>query len=127
MSVLFTEVDDAATPLMQGNAGSNPGALQRMVASRCMIRAALGASKLEVGRLVFMELVWLIFPGMVLGGVGCIFLANLQTPMLYGIGRYDFAASAGAVLVVLGIGLADSSHPVGKAVMADPISALREE
>jgi predicted permease len=91
------------------------------------IRTALGASRINVGRLMIQELAWLVLPGLVLGGAGGLLLAKLLTPMLYGIGRYDFEAWAGAVLVVLAIGTAAASHPVSKAMTADPSSVLREE
>jgi predicted permease len=91
------------------------------------IRVAVGAQRSDVGRLMIGELAGILAPGLVLGGIGCVLLAGLIAPTLYGIGPYDAVAWSGALLAVLGIGTAAAWHPVRRAMGADPAEVLRDE
>ena len=91
------------------------------------IRVALGAQRSDVGRLIIGELIGILAPGLLAGGVGCVLLARVITPTLYGIGPYDAAAWSGALLAVLGIGALAVWQPVYRAMRADPAEVLREE
>jgi ABC-type antimicrobial peptide transport system permease subunit len=91
------------------------------------IRVALGAQRSDVGRLMIGELMVILMPGLLVGGVGCVLLTRVITPTLYGIGPYDAAAWSGALLAVLGIGALAVWQPVFRAMRADPAEVLREE
>ena len=91
------------------------------------IRVALGAQRSDVGRLIIGELIGILAPGLLAGGVGFVLLARRITPTLYGIGPYDAAAWSGALLAVLGIGALAVWQPVYRAMRADPAEVLREE
>ena len=91
------------------------------------IRAALGAQISNIARLMVGELLGILMPGFVLGGVGCALLARLIAPTLYGIGPYDTLSWSCALFGVLGIGVAAAWRPVQTAMSADPSVVLREE
>ena len=91
------------------------------------IRVALGAQRSDVGRLIIGELIGILAPGLLAGRVGCVLLARVITPTLYGIGPYDAAAWSGALLAVSGIGALAAWQPVYRAMRADPAEVLREE
>ena len=91
------------------------------------ILVALGAQRSDVGRLMIAELTVILAPGLLAGGVGCVLLARVIAPALYGIGPYDAAAWSGALLAVLGIGALAVWQPVYRAMRADPAEVLREE
>jgi ABC-type antimicrobial peptide transport system permease subunit len=73
------------------------------------------------------ELMVILAPGLLAGGVGCVLLARVITPTLYGIGPYDVTAWSGALFAVLGIGALAVWQPVYRAIRADPAEVLREE
>jgi ABC-type antimicrobial peptide transport system permease subunit len=91
------------------------------------IRMAVGAQRSDVGRLMVAELAWILAPGLVVGGIGCVLLAPMIAPTLYGIGPYDAAAWGGALLAVVAIGLLAVWQPAYRAMRADPADVLREE
>ena len=91
------------------------------------IRVAVGAQRSDVGRLMIEELAWILTPGLVLGAIGCVLLARVIAPTLYGIGPYDATAWSGALLAVLGIGALAVWQPAYRAMRADPAEVLREE
>ena len=91
------------------------------------IRVALGAQRSDVGRLIIGELVGILAPGLMAGGAGCLLLARVIAPSLYGIGPYDAEAWSGALLAVLGIGALAVWQPAFRAMRADPVEVLREE
>lgn len=91
------------------------------------IRAALGAQISNITRLMVAELLGILVPGFVLGGVGCALLARLIAPTLYGIRPSDTLSWSCALLGVLGIGVAAGWRPVLTAMSADPAVVLREE
>jgi putative ABC transport system permease protein len=91
------------------------------------IRVAVGAQRSDVGRLMIGELAGILVPGLAVGGIGCVLLARVVAPTLYGIGPFDAGAWGGALLTVLGIALAAAWQPVYRAMRADPVEELREE
>jgi predicted permease len=91
------------------------------------IRAALGAQISNIAHLMVSELLGILIPGFILGGVGCALLARMIAPTLYGIGPYDTLSWSCALFGVLGIGVAAAWRPVQTAISADPSVVLREE
>jgi putative ABC transport system permease protein len=91
------------------------------------VRMALGASRSQVMRLVVGEGLRLCGLGVVLGLAGSIPLTRLLRGVLFGVGPSDpialIAASAALVLVVV---LA-CYIPARRALLVDPMSALRHE
>lgn len=91
------------------------------------VRLALGAEPGRVLRLVLGEGALLAIAGVAVGALGSAFATRLVQSWLYGIGRGDpqtFAAVA-AILVV--VSLAASLVPARRAMLVDPIIAMRGE
>jgi predicted permease len=91
------------------------------------IRAALGARRTDMGRLMLKELAWIILPGLALGGVGCMLVGRSIASMLYGVGPYDFWSWSGALLAVAAIAALAAFKPVVRAMRADASVVLRAE
>jgi putative ABC transport system permease protein len=91
------------------------------------IRAALGATRARVMRLVLAEGLWLTLPGVVLGLGAAFIAARLLANAIFKIGPADpgMLALAGALQAL--VALAACVWPAHRATKADPILALRVE
>lgn len=91
------------------------------------LRMALGASPGGIGLAVLRESAGTIAVGL-LAGVGLSLLAvRLVRTQLYGVAPVDSMIVAGAVLVLLALGVCASFVPARRASRIDPMSALRQE
>jgi ABC-type antimicrobial peptide transport system permease subunit len=105
------------------------GALSYSVAQRnreLAVRAALGARRPDLVRLVLREGLLVVVPGLAIGTLGAIAFAQLMRGMLFGVTPLDTVA-----FLVAPTGLAVTSvlaclGPALRAAAADPVVALRK-
>ena len=91
------------------------------------IRAALGASRGDIGRLVLLRGARLVGLGLLIG-IGAALLAHgLVAGLLFGVSSYDPATFALVSLFLIGVGLVAVILPARRAARLDPLLALRSE
>jgi predicted permease len=91
------------------------------------VRIALGAQWGDVLKVVARQAGWLLVGGLFIGFAFAAVTAKLVASMLYGVGAADvtvFAFAGGAMVLV---SVAAISVPARRAMMVDPLSALRAE
>jgi FtsX-like permease family len=91
------------------------------------VRAALGATRCDLLRLVVGQGLALVGAGMVLGLAGAAALARLMANVLFGVTPHDAMVFATAPLLLLVIAFAACLLPGRRAASADPAEALRCE
>ena len=91
------------------------------------VRMALGASRLDVVRLVVSEGVAIGVVGISAGLVGAFALTRLMGTMLVGISAHDPMTFAAGAVVLLAITTTASYIPARRAATVEPVSALRAE
>jgi ABC-type antimicrobial peptide transport system permease subunit len=97
------------------------------------IRTALGATKVQVLRLVLREGAALVMSGTLLGFLGAIALAKIVSVLTnmfvdaLSIGMTDVRLLAGAPLLLAAVALLACYVPARKAAKIDPLRALRQE
>jgi ABC-type antimicrobial peptide transport system permease subunit len=91
------------------------------------IRAALGAPRLAVIKLVIGANLRVVGTGLAAGTVLALAAGRLASGMLYGVGPADPALLVGAPAVLLSAALAASYLPARRASRVDPVVALRSE
>jgi putative ABC transport system permease protein len=89
------------------------------------IRMALGADGGSVLSLLFRRAMGPVVAGLVLGLAAALVLARLIESLLYGVKPSDPLALAGALAVLLGIGVVTCLLPARRAARIDPASTLR--
>jgi predicted permease len=91
------------------------------------LRMAVGATRVQVVKLVVSGGLETVVAGLLIGGVGAFFAIRLLRSMLFGVAPFDpvsfIAAALVLVLTVLVAGLA----PAGRAASIQPMEALRTE
>ena len=91
------------------------------------VRMALGATRLDILRLIAGEGIRLIVLGGVLGVAGALAFAQLLRSLLFNVGPHD-PVTYGAVAVLLGVvALAATLVPARAAMRVEPVVALRYE
>ncbi len=91
------------------------------------IRMSLGATRLQVLRMVVHQGMLQALAGSAAGAIGAVLLSDLMTRLLFGVQPTDPLTFA-AVAVVLGLtALVASGVPATKATRIEPMSALRNE
>jgi putative ABC transport system permease protein len=91
------------------------------------IRSTLGASKLDILRLVLGEGLLLTLIGLLLG-IGGSFAATRQLEsQLFGVTRMDPATIAAVAVVLVGVALVACYVPGRRAAGLDPVKALRDQ
>jgi predicted permease len=91
------------------------------------VRMALGASRTDVGRLVFRRGATLFAIGAAAGLGGCLFAGPLLAHLLYGVSPRDPMALLAGPLVLGLVTLLAIWLPARRAMELDPIAALRSE
>ncbi len=91
------------------------------------IRISLGASRLEVLRMVVVEGAGQALAGTVVGVAGAMYLSKLMVQMLYGVKPTDPLTFLGVTMVLGLTALLAAGVPARKAMQVDPMSALRTE
>jgi putative ABC transport system permease protein len=106
------------------------GVISYMVARRrneIGIRIALGASKVNVMRLVLREATMLIATGLVIGSALAIVVARTASSLLYGLKPGDPLTVGLADALLAGVAIFASLLPALRAARLEPMVALREE
>ncbi len=91
------------------------------------IRAALGASRAEVIRLVLRSGLAPVLVGLVVGTAGALFSGRAIAGLLFGVAPHDPASLAIVAITLMTAALAASYLPARRAGKVDPIIALRAE
>ena len=91
------------------------------------VRMALGASRAQVTRLVIGEGLRLCGLGVVLGLVASVPLTRLLGGVLFGVGPSDPVALAAASVALVLVAVVACYIPARRALLVDPITALRHE
>ena len=106
------------------------GIVARSVAQRRRefgIRLALGATALNILRLVTAGSLRSVLGGVLLGLGAALALSRLLSSLLFEVSPHDPATAASIALLMTGVALAASLLPARGAARIDPMSALREE
>ena len=91
------------------------------------VRLALGASPLEVARLVVSRAAWLAGAGTVTGIAVALLLARLASRLLFGVDTFDLSAPLAGAFALVSLVVAASAVPAVRAARVDPVDALRAE
>jgi putative ABC transport system permease protein len=91
------------------------------------VRAALGARRLDIFRLVLAEASLLIAIGIGAGLVAAFFVMRLMQGLVYGVGTADPQTFLGVILLLTLISLTANYLPARRAMNINPTLALREE
>jgi predicted permease len=90
------------------------------------VRMALGASRVDVLRLVLQQGLWLTLFGLVLGLSLSFGLTRFIAGLLYGVSVNDPTTVAGVVVLLGAISLLACYLPAHRAMRADPVASIRE-
>ncbi|MGC2614151.1 MAG: ABC transporter permease, partial [Terracidiphilus sp.] len=90
------------------------------------VRMALGASRVNVLRLVLLQGVWLTGMGLALGLVFALGLTRFIARLLYGIGANDPVTVVSVVLLLGTMSLLACYFPARRAMRRNPVTAIRE-
>ena len=90
------------------------------------LRVALGASRVDVLRLVLLQGVWLTGVGLALGLAFALGLTRLIARLLYGIGANDPVTVASVVTLLGAMSLLACYFPAHRAMLRNPVTAIRE-
>jgi putative ABC transport system permease protein len=91
------------------------------------IRAALGASRGVLLRMVFSDALRLVAIGAVLGTLALIFAAGPIRHMFYGVSTFDPATIAATVVLLAVVVLTAAFWPARRAASVDPMRAMRAD
>ncbi len=90
------------------------------------IRMALGASRVDVLRLVLLQGMWLTGIGLALGLAFALGLTRFIARLLYGIGANDPVTVAAVVMLLGTMSLLACYFPAHRAMRRNPVTAIRE-
>src|SRR6202167_2107470 len=90
------------------------------------IRMALGASRVDVLRLVLVQGLWLTGIGLALGLAFALGLTRIIVRMLYGIGANDPVTVVSVVMLLGAMSLLACYLPAHRAMRRNPVTAIRE-
>jgi predicted permease len=90
------------------------------------LRMALGASRVDVLRLVLLQGMWLTGMGLALGLAFALGLTRLIARLLYGIGAHDPVTVVSVVMLLGAMSLAACYFPAHRAMRRNPVTAIRE-
>ena len=87
---------------------------------------ALGASRVDVLRLVLSQGLWLTGMGLALGMAFALGLTRFIARLLYGIGANDPITVVSVVVLLAAMSLAACYLPAHRAMLRNPVTAIRE-
>jgi ABC-type antimicrobial peptide transport system permease subunit len=90
------------------------------------VRMALGASRVDVLRLVLLQGFWLTGIGLALGLAFALGLTRFIAQLLYGIGANDPVTVASVVMLLGTMSLLACYFPAHRAMRRNPVTAIRE-
>jgi ABC-type antimicrobial peptide transport system permease subunit len=90
------------------------------------IRVALGASRVDVLRLVLLQGMSLTAAGLILGLAAAFVLTRFIGGLLYGVGANDPVTVLGVVVLLGAMSLLACYLPAHRAMGANPVAAIRE-
>jgi predicted permease len=90
------------------------------------IRMALGASRVDVLRLVLLQGLWLTGIGLALGLAFALGLTRFVARLLYGIGAHDPATVVSVVVLLGAMSVLACYLPAHRAMLRNPVTAIRE-
>jgi ABC-type antimicrobial peptide transport system permease subunit len=90
------------------------------------VRVALGASRVDVLRLVLMQGVWLTTIGLVLGLVLSFGMTRFIAGLLFGISANDPVTVVGVIVLLGAVALLACYIPAHRAIRTDPVAAIRQ-
>jgi predicted permease len=90
------------------------------------VRMALGASRVDVLRLVLLQGLWLTGIGLVLGLAFALGLTRFIVRLLYGIGAHDPVTVTSVVMILGTMSLVACYFPARRAMHRNPVTAIRE-
>jgi ABC-type antimicrobial peptide transport system permease subunit len=90
------------------------------------LRVALGASRVDVLRLVLLQGVWLTGVGLALGLAFALGLTRVIARLLYGIGASDPLTMVSVVTLLGAMSLLACYFPARRAIRRNPVTAIRE-
>lgn len=91
------------------------------------MRAALGASPLNVLTLILRQGLLLTVVGMAVGLVGAVIASQSVPTLLFGISQLDLVTYAGVIALLVGVSLIAYGVPALRDARVDPLVALRYE
>ncbi len=90
------------------------------------VRAALGADRRTLHRLVMGSGARVVAAGVVVGLAGSFVMARLVRSLLFDVGAHDPVVLTAAVVTIFGVGMLAALLPAHRATLIDPMTALRE-
>ena len=90
------------------------------------VRAAIGASRGQIARLILRQGLWKGGIGVVLGLIGAALLSTSMTTLLFNVQPTDPVVFGGVAIVLIAVALLASYLPARRAARIDPLVALRE-
>ena len=90
------------------------------------VRMALGASRVDVLRLVLLQGLWLTGIGLALGLAFALGLTRFIARLLYGIGAHDPVTVFSVVMLLGAMSLVACYLPAHRAMLRNPVTAIRE-
>jgi ABC-type antimicrobial peptide transport system permease subunit len=91
------------------------------------VRLALGATPVEIARLVLGQGARLVVIGLALGIAGAVALTRLMTSLLFEVTPTDPVTYGGVALVLAVTAVAACQIPAWRATRVDPLTALRSD
>jgi ABC-type antimicrobial peptide transport system permease subunit len=91
------------------------------------VRSALGATRIDIGAMIFRQAFALAGFGLVIGIAGALVSTRLAESLLFGISRLDPATYAGALLLLLAVSACATLVPAWRAARIDPAVTLRTD
>jgi ABC-type antimicrobial peptide transport system permease subunit len=88
---------------------------------------AIGLSRGGVARLILLDAMKAVAPGLAIGVIGAFLLTRFIQGMLYGIAPADPTTYVVTAVVIVGVGLLASLWPASRASRVDPMIAMRSE
>jgi putative ABC transport system permease protein len=91
------------------------------------VRVALGASNIDVLRMILGQGMKLALIGMAIGIIAALGLTRLISKLVYGVGAFDPITFAGVTIILTAVALLSCYIPARRAMRVDPMIALRYE